>query len=52
MRMIEETSNYGFLDGSDVILINELSPPRREQIFAATRNEVEPGSRPHRSACS
>src|SRR5262245_59697111 len=42
MRMIEETSSYGFLDGSDIILINELGPPRREQIFAASRNEVQP----------
>jgi hypothetical protein len=43
MRMTEETPNYGFLDGSDVILLDELKPPCREQIFAATRNEIEEG---------
>lgn len=43
MRMIEETPNYGFLDGSDVILLDELKLPRRERVFAATRNEVEQG---------
>ena len=41
MRMTEETRNYGFIDGSDVILLGALKPPRREQIFAATRNEIE-----------
>jgi hypothetical protein len=41
MRMVEETTNYGFLDGSDVILLDELKPPRRDNIFAASRNEIE-----------
>lgn len=42
MRMIEETTNYGFLDGSDIILLDELKQPRRNQIFAGNRNEVQP----------
>lgn len=50
MRMIEKTRNYGFLDGSDVILLDELKPPQPDRIFAATRNEIEkeqPGETPH-----
>ncbi|MCE9591397.1 MAG: hypothetical protein K8S99_12825 [Planctomycetes bacterium] len=43
MRTIEATPNYGHLDGSDVILLDGLAPPRPGQVFAATRNEVEPG---------
>ena len=46
MRMIEElggTGNYGFLDGSDVILFDEFKPPTPAQIFPASRNEIEPG---------
>jgi hypothetical protein len=40
MRMVEETTNYGFLDGSDVILLDELKPPAQNNIFAASRNEI------------
>ena len=43
MRMVEETTNYGFLDGSDVILLDELKPPAQNNIFAASRNEIEKG---------
>src|SRR6185503_1006048 len=43
MRMVEETTNHGFLDGSDVILLDELKPPARSNIFAASRNEIEKG---------
>lgn len=42
-RMIEETSSYGFLDGSDVILLDELKPPCCSRIFAVSRNELEAG---------
>lgn len=41
MRTIEATQNYGYLDGSDVILLDELTPPRPDQVFNATRNEIE-----------
>lgn len=41
MRMTEETPNYGFLDGSDIILLDELKQPSSKRIFAATRNTVE-----------
>lgn len=43
MRTIEGTPNYGFLDGSDVILLDELKLSGRERIFAASRNELEEG---------
>ncbi len=43
LRMTEETRNYGFLDGSDIVLLDELNPPRPEQIFAANRTEVVKG---------
>ena len=41
MRMVEGTDSYGFLDGSDVVLLDTLvddplAPPR---VFPATRNE-------------
>jgi len=41
MRMTEETPNYGFLDGTDVILLDELKPPHPSQIFVASRSEIE-----------
>ena len=43
MRMIEETPNYGFLDGSDVVLFDDLTQDSRKSIFAASRNEIEKG---------
>ncbi|MEO8659151.1 MAG: hypothetical protein ABI693_11815, partial [Bryobacteraceae bacterium] len=41
MRMTEETPNYGFLDGSDVVLIDDFQKPGRT--FAASRNETTDG---------
>ena len=41
MRMIEETPNYGFLDGSDVVLFDELTQDSPKSIFAASRNEID-----------
>ena len=46
MRMTEETPNYGFLDGSDVILLDALKQADPPRIFAATRNAYELGSTP------
>ncbi|MCX5660894.1 MAG: hypothetical protein NTW19_14410 [Planctomycetota bacterium] len=43
MRTLEATPNYGYLDGSDVILLDDLVQPRPEQVFPATRNAIEPG---------
>jgi len=43
MRMTEQTLNYGFLDGSDIVLLDELSSSASRQVFAASRNEREPG---------
>lgn len=43
MRTIEETPNYGFLDGSDVILLEELTSPHPGAVFASTRNETDAG---------
>lgn len=42
LRMIHETHNYGYLAGTDVILLDELKPPHPDQIFAISRNEMEP----------
>jgi hypothetical protein len=39
-RMIEQTLNYGFLDGSDIVLLDQLESPGNERIFAASRNEI------------
>lgn len=41
MRMTEETPYYGFLDGSDVVLLNDFTQPDAARIFAVNRNEVE-----------
>lgn len=38
MRMVEGTPNYGYLDGSDVVLVDSLRDERC-RIFPATRNE-------------
>jgi hypothetical protein len=43
MRQIEQTPNYGFLDGSDVILLDALGSPRAPRIVNATRSETEEG---------
>ena len=44
MRMTEETPNYGFLDGSDVVLLDEFKQPKPDGIFAASRNGFEKGT--------
>lgn len=41
MRMTEETPNYGFLDGSDIILLDDLAA--RPKVVPATRNEIQDG---------
>ena len=39
MRMVEGTGNYGFLDGSDIVLLDSLEPAGCRRVFPATRNE-------------
>lgn len=46
MRQTEETANYGFLDGSDVVLLRELTQPDPAQVVVATRNEMDDGTYP------
>ncbi len=44
MRIIEGTSNYGYLDGTDVILLDDLKQPGPKQVFAANRNVWDVGA--------